>query len=207
MGSDVTTRRRRKMEILLLLCLLCAGIAVLVVGSGPGSLFGSGDKGAVLVATGTGAGSAAFASTNGASNGNKGSGVPGVADSIGNGNIDPTSGCNSNGNCNGLPKDFGVSVGSVQGLSPGFSTTIPVRYTNPYSFAVSVIAASASVQGSAACPGSYVDAGSYASTSGVPVARNGSADASLPIRLKPAAPDACQGVQFTITVTAQAVKS
>lgn len=130
-----------------------------------------------------------------------------------NGNTDPTTGCNTNGNCTGHDNQFGVTVGNVSGLYPGRSTTVPVTFTNPNSFAINVTGATLSATlvsasaGTPACSASYLVTGAYPFASpGLLVAKNGSTSTSLPIGLRSTAPDACKQARWTITVTADAVK-
>lgn len=130
-----------------------------------------------------------------------------------NGNTDPATGCNSNGNCAGHDNEFGVTVGTVTGLYPGRSTTVPVTYTNPNSFAIYVTGATLSATlvsssaGTPACSASYLVTGTYpAASPGLLVAKNGSTATSLPVGLRATAPDACKRARWTITVTASGVK-
>jgi hypothetical protein len=188
---DDRTRNRRRRGVwrgLLMLLLLALGSAGYALSSSPSTSTGSSkDKP-----------SSSTVLAPAASNGN-GSG--------GNDNcVEPS---NGNGNC---AKTFGVTVGQLPTLYPSLVRSLPVTYTNPNSFDISVTTyrVSVSVPGplSAACPASslQVPAGTITLTPALTVARNGSVGTTVPVKLPADAPEGCQGVTFTITVNASAVK-
>jgi hypothetical protein len=127
----------------------------------------------------------------------------------GNGNnqcVDPAS---ESANC---PHTFGVRVGQSPLLYPGVATNLPVTFDNPNNFAISVSSYRVTVAVPAAststCPASnlQVPAGTISLNPGLTIAKNASTATTIPIKLAPTAPNACQRVVFTITVNASAVK-
>ena len=132
--------------------------------------------------------------------------------------------CNGAGNASCSPstsgpvKDFGVRVGSITGIFPTGSKPIPLFYSNPHNFdivvkTVSVTAADASPSCSAshlARPAGTVTLQSPvivpANATNVPAPSTGPDATTLRVSLLNSAPNACQRVNFPITVTATAVK-
>lgn len=170
------------------LTVLAAAVLTTLAGA---ALVTSGPGGSSMVLQGAGVSSSRGPSSGGTTN---------------NGNTDPDTGCNTHGSCNGLPKDFGVTVGNVDGLYPGRSIDLPVTYTNPNAFPISVTGATVTAEGTTDCPATYLVTGSYPTSPNLTVPKNGSERTALPFGLSPDAPDACQGARWTVTVTAQAVK-
>jgi hypothetical protein len=100
-------------------------------------------------------------------------------------------------------------VGQAPALYPGVPRSLPVTFSNPNNFAISVSSYRVSVTSSSAtCPASNLEvaAGTVSLTPGLSIAKNGSTPTTVPIRLAASAPDACQRVTFAITVHASAVK-
>lgn len=116
---------------------------------------------------------------------------------------------NGNGNC---LKTFGVTVGQVPTLYPSLVRQVPVTYSNPNSFDISVttyrVSVSVPSSRSSACPASslQVPAGTSTLTPALTAPRNGSVSTTFPVRLPADAPEGCQDVTFSITVNASAVK-
>ncbi len=108
---------------------------------------------------------------------------------------------------------FGVRVGSLTGLSPGVTRTLPVDLHNPFRFDISVVsyAANASVtavgDGAAGCSASDLVLPIGTVTLDPPrfLPAGGRNDLTIPVTLSSKAPPACQNVVFTVTVTATAV--
>ena len=145
-----------------------------------------------------------------------GSGTSKVSPSSGNsGNTDPATGCNANGNCNGLPKDFGVEVSGVAGLYPGASKSVAVTFRNPNAFPIYVTSAAVSraslVSSASGTPRCTVDdlvKGSHLFESpGLAVPAKGTRQTNvISLGLRHEAPGACQGATWSFAVSAQAVK-
>lgn len=116
---------------------------------------------------------------------------------------------NNKGNCLGT---FGVSVGSINPIFPGQSRALPVTVSNPNSFDILIVEYTATVKvpggTPAACSPSslVVPSGRVMLAPRLPVAPRGNASMTVPVRLPASAPDACQRVAFSISVTATAVK-
>jgi hypothetical protein len=116
---------------------------------------------------------------------------------------------NGNGNC---VKTFGVTVGQVPTLYPSVVRSVPLTYANPNSFDILVTTYRVSVavpsSTSTVCPASslQVPAGTISLGSGLVAPRKGSVSSTFPVSLGANAPSGCQGVMFTITVNATAVK-
>jgi hypothetical protein len=125
----------------------------------------------------------------------------------GNGNcVDPAS---ESANC---PHTFGVRVGQSPLLYPGVTRNLPVTFDNPNNFAIGVssyrVAVTVPAAANSTCPASnlQVPAGTISLNPNIPIAKNASIATTVPIKLAPSAPNACQNVVFTITVNASAVK-
>jgi hypothetical protein len=105
-----------------------------------------------------------------------------------------------------------VTIGQTPLLYPTVTRNLPVSYTNPNSFdiEVSTYRVSVSVPSSnvAACPPSslMVPAGTVTLNPRITVPKKGSVSRIIPIRLGADAPEGCQGVTFSITLNATAVK-
>lgn len=195
--------KRRPIAALAVLAALCAGAGYAFVTSGPSSA----DQ---TVLTGSGTSQVAGTST--------GNGCTGNGGCSGNDNGD--GGCSGvgNPNCNGGStgggnvKELGVAVGTVDGLYPGKNVDLPVTYTNPHSFDVNVssytVEAAVPEGVAAACPASNlaVPAGTITLSPRLNVAPHSSTQSDVPIGLRASAPDGCQNVTFSVTVTAWAVK-
>lgn len=96
-------------------------------------------------------------------------------------------------------------AGSVSGLYPGISTHLFLTVTNPQAYAIKVTQIRTSVGSpSAACGASNLVVGTF--TGHRVVARHGKAVVTVPISLRHAAPDACQGAVFPLTYTGTARK-
>lgn len=128
----------------------------------------------------------------------------------GNGNGNGTNPCvdpaSDNSSC---PHTFGVRVGQAPLLYPGVARSLPVTFSNPNNFAISVSSYRVTVAASGtACPASnlQVPSGTVLLNPGLAIAKSSSTPATVPIQLVGSAPDACQRATFTITVNASAVK-
>ncbi|WP_460818445.1 hypothetical protein [Nocardioides korecus] len=113
-----------------------------------------------------------------------------------------------NGNCAGT---FDVTVGSVTGLVPTRSVSVPVTFSNPNSFDIVVDGYSVTVPRTNAtgCPTTSVQAAGQVtlpSTNRVVVVAKKSASLSTVVTMLNSSPNACKGAQYTINVTASAVK-
>lgn len=116
----------------------------------------------------------------------------------------------SNGKANCVAT-FGVTVGSVSGLVPTRTVSLPVTWSNPNSFDILVdgytvtvprTTPSACPTGSVQTPGKVALAGSKR----VVVPAKKTATTSVAVTMANSAPDTCRGAQYAITVTASAVK-
>jgi LPXTG-motif cell wall-anchored protein len=95
-------------------------------------------------------------------------------------------------------------AGEVEGLFPGADVTLDARVTNPYSFAIRVVATRATVlDASAGCPASMLEVGESRATVEVPARSSGTVQ--LPVRLSRSAPDACQGATWPLVFGGMAV--
>lgn len=140
-----------------------------------------------------------------------------VGNGTNNGNTDPTTGCNGNGNCFGPDKQFKVTVqpkpGDSRKLWPGGSSTLQVTYTNPFAFGIQVASTKPEVAVGTAPQqvlGLYACTKGYIGTSLLPATAVPGGGSTKPIDLivtmSPTAPDACKQATWSITVSAQAVK-
>ena len=112
--------------------------------------------------------------------------------------------------------NLGVSVGHVSGLWPGRGAPLPVTFTNPNAFPVSVTTTTVQVtsatpatdDNAATCTPADLDvaSGTVVLAEPVPVPAGSSASSSIPVRLSDTATDACRGTSFTVSVTATAVE-
>ncbi|SDT02299.1 hypothetical protein SAMN04488570_3318 [Nocardioides scoriae] len=112
------------------------------------------------------------------------------------------------GSCAGV---FGVSVGSTTGLVPGLTRSLPVTWSNPHPFDILVdgytVRAVVPAAYARTCPAtSPVAPGASPLAPRVAVPGRGTASSYVPVTLSRTAPDACQRVPFSVTVTATAVK-
>jgi hypothetical protein len=99
-------------------------------------------------------------------------------------------------------EDFQLS-GELAGLYPGIETTLDVAVTNPQPFAIEVVSVDVTaLDAGPACPGALLEFGGIASTVDVPPGSTVSVPVS--VRLDPAAPDACQGVTWSLRFTGTA---
>jgi hypothetical protein len=116
---------------------------------------------------------------------------------------------NGNGNCS---KTFGVAVGKVGAIYPGQTKQLPVTWSNPNSFDIDVatytagVSVPSTVASRCATSNLTVPAGTRTPSPAISVVRNGSTSTSIPVTMPKAAVDGCQGVAFTVTVNATAVK-
>ena len=101
---------------------------------------------------------------------------------------------------------FAVTVGDVDGLYPGRNAGLPVTYTNPNPFAVSVTTVVVDTTGTKTCGRRYFVTGSYPQVDPVRVPGRSTISATALFGMKLAAPNACQGVAVRVDVTATAVK-
>jgi len=110
--------------------------------------------------------------------------------------------------------NLGVSVGHVFGLWPGRTAPLPVTFTNPNAFPVSVTAkvavtsaTTAPERSAAGCTPADLDVPSGpVPADPLPVAADASTSTSVPVRLSRTATDGCKGASFTVSVTAWAVE-
>ena len=135
-----------------------------------------------------------------------GSSVPSAAavtGGIGSGVVE----CDSSSASAGCPKDFTIA-GSVGGLYPGKTASLRLTIENPNGEDIRVEAVTVAVSGTSndACSAAYLRTTDY---DGAPflVVANGSANISLPVTLLRGAPDACQGVTFTLSYGGKAVRA
>jgi hypothetical protein len=191
--NEQKVRRKRGAWLGLLLLLLALGGAGYALSSSPSASTGPGKPSA----SPSGQVLAPAASGNG--NGGNGNG--------GNDNcVEPS---NGNGNC---AKTFGVTVGQTPTLYPSVARTLPVTFTNPNSFDISIttfhVSVSVPPSQSTACPASslQVPTGTITPSPALTAPRNASIGTSVSVKLPANAPEGCQGVTFTVTVSASAVK-
>lgn len=119
--------------------------------------------------------------------------------------VEPSS---NNGNCAGT---FTVTVGSVGGLTPTRTVAVPVTWSNPNNFDILVDGYTVSIPSTSrsTCPGSSVQVAGKVTLTGasrVTVPGRKSASTTLAVTMAAAAPEACQGVRYVVSVTATAVK-
>lgn len=124
------------------------------------------------------------------------------------GKISPDAPCTdpSNDKCE---HHFGVSVGQTQTLYPGLARTLPVTYSNPYSFdiLVSSYRVTVSVDRPASCAvTNLIVTGTVNLNPKLLVARSSSASTTIPVTLAAGAPNGCQQAKFSLTVDATGVK-
>lgn len=117
---------------------------------------------------------------------------------------------------NGSVKSFVVTVGQLPGtgIYPGSWTNLPVTFSNPQSFGITVnrVTASAALLPDQQHPANSCDAGhvSFGVAASMPMqvaAKSTSSPISIPVGLSHEAGNGCKGATFTITVTAEAVNS
>jgi hypothetical protein len=98
-----------------------------------------------------------------------------------------------------------ADVGTVTGLVPGGTVTRKVRVTNPNNADIKVTRLDTSVgRPSPSCPQNTVTVDALATP--VLVARNGSADVPLTVRMSVVAPNACKNLTFPLTYSGTAIK-
>lgn len=212
MNDDNANRRRRRsvwLGVLLGLLLALAGVGYALSPSpsapaGPKGKFPDSASSQVLApSTGQTAspGSTTQVALAPAASGTNGNG------SGGNDNcVEPS---NGNGNC---AKTFGVTVGQTPLLYPSLVRQLPVTYSNPNSFDISIttyhVSVSVPSSQATACPASslQVPSGTITLSPALTAPKKGSVATTIPIKLPADAPEGCQGVTFSITVNASAVK-
>lgn len=97
-------------------------------------------------------------------------------------------------------------AGEVDGLYPGAEATLDARVTNPYPFAIRVIATGGTVlDASQACPASMIEIAASQATVEVPAGET--ATVQLHVRMSRNAPDACQGATWPLAFTGTAVET
>lgn len=99
-----------------------------------------------------------------------------------------------------------VIAGEVEGLYPGGAATLPLRITNPHSFAVTVTSLVIEVlQPEANCPAGalVVDQPPL----GTVVPRDAATTVDVTVRMLATAPDGCQGATFPLRYTVSAIKA
>jgi len=210
--NEKKARRNRGAWLGLLVLLLALGGAGYALSSSPSASTGPGKPSAgpssqVVLAPAT-------SGSNVAGNGN-GNGGSGTGNGTGNGGsgtggndncVEPS---NGNGNC---VKTFGVTVGQTPLLYPSLVRQVPVTYSNPNSFDIEVATyrVSVSVPSSKAtvCPASslQVPSGTVTLNPRPTAPKKATVSTTIPVKLPATAPEGCQGVTFTITVNATAVK-
>ena len=96
-----------------------------------------------------------------------------------------------------------VTIGHVELVYPGLNRTVPVRVTNPFSFAIRITRFDVASRGTSACPANYLSVGAHPADGPV-IGANGFVDTNTTIGLNGSAPDSCQseGFRFSVTVTA-----
>jgi len=99
-----------------------------------------------------------------------------------------------------------LHVGDLTGLWPGRTARLPVTYTNPKPFAVSVTSVVVDTPGTKACGGQYFVTGTYRQAAPVQIPGRASVSTTVPFGMKLSAPNACQGAAVRVDVTATAVK-
>ncbi|KOV82042.1 hypothetical protein [Nocardia sp. NRRL S-836] len=98
-----------------------------------------------------------------------------------------------------------ADVGAATGLVPGGTVTRKVRVTNPTNVDILVTRLDAAVgRPSSRCPATAVTVTAPATP--VLVAKNGSADVPLTVRMAASAPDACKNLTFPLTYSGTATK-
>lgn len=114
---------------------------------------------------------------------------------------------NGTGNC---ISTFGVTVGSVNPILPSQRRTMPVTFTNPNSFDISVTSyvVSVTTPSGRGCAASHllVPAGTQRPAGGIAVPKKGSSGITIPVTLSNTVTDSCKGVPFSVTVDASGVK-
>lgn len=101
---------------------------------------------------------------------------------------------------------LGVTVGGLRGLYPGLADRLPVTYTNPNPFPVSVTKVLVDSPGTRACGRQYFVTGTYPQAAPVRIPGRSSVSTTVPFGMTSSAPNACQGVAVRVDVTATAVK-
>jgi ABC-type transport system substrate-binding protein len=213
--NDKAHHRRRRgvwLGLLTVLLLALAGVAYAVTSS-PSASPGLGKDKPSATPTSSVLAPSAPQTTTPSTGSNTGAGTQIVLApaSTGNGNgngncVDPAS---ESANC---PHSFGVMVGAAQTLYPGVARSLPVTYSNPNNFDIFIstyrVSVSVPSTQAAACPASnlLVPSGTVTLTPQLAVAKIRSVLTTIPIRLSANAPEGCQRVTFTITVSASAVK-
>jgi hypothetical protein len=111
------------------------------------------------------------------------------------------------GETSGGPAEFTVA-GGITGLFPGSGRGITLQISNPYAFAIKVTSVTAKVKSSSspACPVSSLVFDRLVGAPVVVPARS-TAGATLPVRMLPEAGNACSGLTFTLSYSAEAVQA
>ena len=99
----------------------------------------------------------------------------------------------------------GVSVGAVGGLYPGHRVELGVTYVNPYSFPIAIDTMNVTATGSTRCSARYLMPTPQPATP-LRLSSGSSVDSTLEVGMRRTAPDACQGVRFTVRVRVTAVQ-
>lgn len=104
------------------------------------------------------------------------------------------------------PKSFSIS-GSVRDLYPGGTVPLVLTLTNPNTVAIRVSSLTVAVSAAGrACPASALDVSAYVPGS-VVVPGNGTATATLQVRMTSDSPDGCRATSFRLTYSGTAVKA
>ena len=98
---------------------------------------------------------------------------------------------------------LGVSVGSVGGLYPGHRVKLGVRYVNPYSFPIVLDTVTVRAHGTTQCTARQL---MRPRTPRLRLPSRSSVASTIKVGMKRSAPDACQGVRFSVHVRVTAVK-
>ena len=107
------------------------------------------------------------------------------------------------GSTNAAPGTLGVSVGSVGGLYPGHRVKLRVKYRNPHSFPIVIDSVKVRARGTVGCPARHL----MRPRAPHPRLPSHSLVASkIKVGMRRSAPDACQGVRFSVRVRVTAVK-
>lgn len=229
MTNRRTARRRRGVELGLLLALLLAlgAAGYALSGPSPSAPAASGKPSAtpssqVLAPTTVQTAAPSTTSPTGSSTAGTSSGSS--SGSTSQLVLAPAASSNGNGNGNGnncldpasessaCPHSFGVTVGQAPLLYPGLVRSLPVTFSNPNNFDILVTSYRVSVSVPATkvttCPASnlQVPAGTITLSPRLTAPKNRSVTMLVPIKLSAGAPEACQQVSFTITLNASAAK-
>jgi hypothetical protein len=100
---------------------------------------------------------------------------------------------------------IGVRVGSVGGLYPGHRVELPVTYVNPQTFPIAIDTVNVTATGTTACPSRHLMPNQQPALHML-IPAGSSIASTVAVGMDKTAPDACQGVRFTVRVSVTAVK-